>query len=61
MPLLILLLSLAATAAVTAYVRTTGEKNDRAKFDRAAERARVAVSNRMDHYAAALRNMTALF
>ena len=60
-PYSVLLLSLAATAGVAAFVRATAERQDRARFDRASERTRVAVANRMDAYAASLRNITALF
>jgi signal transduction histidine kinase len=60
-PYFVLLLCAAATAAATAFVSTAAERQDRARFDRAAERTHIAVANRMDNYSASLRNITALF
>ncbi len=54
-------LSLAATAGAAYYVHHAGVEQDHERFTQAAERTRIALSNRIENYSFALRNLVALF
>jgi signal transduction histidine kinase/CheY-like chemotaxis protein len=60
-PYFVLLLSAAATAAAAALVWVIADRQDRNRFNAAADRTRIAVANRVEIYSAALHNVTALF